>query len=355
MDVDDDDDDMAGASREHPQPVEHACGDEEEEEPRGEGGEEGGSIPLKRPRPGKAAKRARVAKALVGQNAKPLITSFCKTFLVSAPAGRKGDFATYHFVRLPNAAEKAQGYEDWPLLHEIFNEAFFCNVTQGIFWGMASGLGLASSVDSTIHGRGRQRWACGSALLGGASADKPRYNQAVLEFQALAARYTHAAEAADAEVSPFEHLHRRLRTEYDATRTRAIKALVAADTGSSSAAAGSSAAAAGPSAAAGSSAAEPAAAGGAAAPQSQARAEAAPQAPTAEAPPQAPTAAPARVDPLAFGSETVIELRPSQLDALVARYAQFAIRDPDAVAFQPVLLRFMEHLRVRMPPVGAAC
>ena len=251
--------------------------------------------------------------------------------------------------------EGAQGYEDWPLLHEIFNEAFFCNVTQGIFWGVASGLGLASSVDSTIHGRGRQRWACGSALLGGASADKPRYNQAVLEFQALAARYTHAAEAADAEVSPFEHLHRRLRTEYDATRTRAIKALVAADTGSSSAAAGSSAAAAGPSAAAGSSAAEPAAAGGAAAPQSQARAEAAPQAPTAEAPPQAPTAAPARVDPLAFGSETVIELRPSQLDALVARYAQFAIRDPDAVAFQPVLLRFMEHLRVRMPPVGAAC
>jgi hypothetical protein len=68
MDIDGDDDDMAGASREHPaQPVEHECGDEEEEEPRGEGGEEGGSIPLKRHRPGKAAKRARVAKALVAK------------------------------------------------------------------------------------------------------------------------------------------------------------------------------------------------------------------------------------------------------------------------------------------------
>ena len=30
MDIDGDDDDMAGASREHPQPVEHECGDEEE-------------------------------------------------------------------------------------------------------------------------------------------------------------------------------------------------------------------------------------------------------------------------------------------------------------------------------------
>ena len=210
-------------------------GEGEEEELGGEEGEEGETdIPLQPPGRGKARRAPRVPKPCVGTQAKKLAESFFKAFVVPTAAGKKGNFTSYHFVRPPNAAEKAQGLNDeaWPRMHELFNQCFYCNITQGIFWAVAVELKLAVIVDSSIHQACRMRWACGAAILGGSSEDKQRYNAGVQAFQSgLADCYTQSAEAAAANTTPFEHLHRRLRTEYDATRTRAIKALVAADTG----------------------------------------------------------------------------------------------------------------------------
>ena len=347
MDVDDDDDgdEMVDLTEGTAQQALESEGEEEdlvEEEEEGEAPD----IPLQPPGRGKARRAPRVWSPCVGTQAKKLAESFFEAFVVPTAAGKKGNFTSYHFVRPPNAAEKAQGHNDeaWPRMHELFNQCFYCNITQGIFWAVAVELKLAVIVDSSIHQACRMRWACGAAILGGSSEDKQRYNAGVQAFQSgLAARYTRSAAAAEANTTPFEHLHRRLRTEYEPARLRAIRALVNGST-PAAAGAGPSAAPASSSAAAGPSGAEPAA-GGAAGPQAQGG---------AGAPRQAPAAA-ARVDPPAFGVETVTEFGRTHLVALEARFGRFASSDSDAAALLPVFSRFMEHLRLRMPAVGAPC